>query len=271
MTGSRMRFLVVILVLGASPVDGAQDSQTLTPEWTRRIVKSGGLLAVEANGRCVVVSENGAIEVLRPSGELWWRWPYRKISRYISPRSVAVAPECDAIAIAGSAGYRLTWIVPQSGKAVSIQTLSTPMATAFDRTGQLVAISTVSGTLQVHTLTGFLQSKRQIDPVMIVNDIEFSDDNSEILFNGGNVIAGVDGETLAFSEDKTRLWLRTDTFLSCRGVEGKELARIATPTVEYVWSRVSISRNFAQVIAAYQEPGEVWRIESYSVPKPCRN
>lgn len=272
MTKCLARFFVAALVLVSTVTSAAQPPPLLAPTWVKRI-RNGGWLATEDSGRCVVLSENKAIEVLRPTGELLWRWPYAKVGRYVSPRAVSISPDCEVLAVAGSAPYRQTWIVQRDGTFVAVKTAHTPMGTAFDRTGQLVAISTVGGTLQLHALSGALRWMRVIDPGMIVDDIQFADDNTEIILNGGGGGGvGIGGQVRRGATrppDRSRRWLRSDAFLACLSDQGEELARVAAPPVDYVWSKISFSRSFDVLIAAYQEPGEVWRVESYSVPPPC--
>ena len=118
--------------------------------------KAGRLLAADENGRCLVIAEGGAVHVLTPSGEVAWRWVYSKINRFIDPQDTAVSPDCDAIAITGSATYKNTWVVDRTGTSAAIATTSTPAEVAFDPTGQRIAIGTFGGTLQVHTRAGAL-------------------------------------------------------------------------------------------------------------------
>lgn len=272
MTRCLARFFVASLILTATVAVSAQPPPTLAPTWVKRI-KSGGWLATQESGRCIIISQNRAIEVLAPSGALLWKWPYAKAGGYVSPRAVSVSPDCDVVAVGGSAPYRKTWIVHRGGTVITVETPTTPMATAFDREGKFVAIGTVGGTLQLHTLSGALQWMRVIDPATIVDDIHFADDNGEILFTGdGGGSVAIDGQvrrrTAAVSIENTRVWLRSEALLSCMSEHGKELARIAAPA-DYVWSKISFSRGFDLLVVAYQEPGEVWRVESYSVPPPC--
>ena len=271
MTKCLARFFVAPLILIATVALAAQSPPTLAPTWVKRI-NNGGWLATPESGRCVVISQNKAIEVLAPSGEVLWKWPYAKAGRYVSPRAVSVSPDCEVLAVGGSAPYRKTWIVPRSGTLVAVETPTTPMATAFDHLGKLVAIGTVGGTVQLHTVSGTLQWMRVFDPAAIVDDIRFAEDNTEIIFTGGGGRSvGVDGQVRRAapeSADTTRVWLRSDGFLSCVSEHGEELARIAAPA-DYVWSKLSFSRSFDLLVVAYQEPGEVWRVESYSVPPPC--
>ena len=326
-------------------------------------------------GRCVVISENGEVQVLNPSGAVRWSWPYKRISRYISPRTAAIAPDCDAIAIVGSSGYRYTWMVEQRGASVAIPTSTTPQDAIFDRTGNLVAIGTGGATLQLHDRAGLLQWKRELTGAILVSDFEISDDNTQILFkgwtgagivsmdgqvrwsayanrfnssrdlqtfvfsyepnhgpglpqivltsgsreklwsryalvdtfvsaNGSRILATVDvkqtkdekdflaepqdqsvqllsregdviaaypdfKESLALSDDGARMWLRSEKSIACLNDRGETLAEIAVAPISFSWARFSISRDFAQVIAAYQQPGEKWLIRAYSVPAPC--
>jgi hypothetical protein len=151
--------------------------------------------------------------VLRPSGEIWWSWPYRKISRFIDPQAAAVSHACDAIAIPGQPGYKYTWIVDRGGRAVSVSTTSVPAGAAFDRTGNLVAIGSFGGTLELVTRAGTLQWKRDVKDARILRDLQFTDDNRHIVSTGwaGPAVVEVDGTVvwgglanrMAFSRDLT--------------------------------------------------------------------
>jgi outer membrane protein assembly factor BamB len=220
---------------------------TLTPTWVKRI-KGGGFLGAHEYGRCVVISEKGAIHVVMPSGETAWSWPYRKVSRFFSARVAAVAPDCDAVAIPGSSTYKFTWIVERTGRSVAVQTAGTPLDVAFDRTGQVIAIGTGGATPLLYTRNGEQRWSRDFDS----ERVPLSDDVN----------------VLAKSSDG-RVWLESATALDCLDEGGAVLASIALPPFDYIWKRILISRNFEQLVAAYQEPGEIWRVESYSVPKPC--
>jgi len=146
-----MATTLAVLVAGIVLVFAGSDTAfvaPLTPGWSKPLGKGVRLVGVEEYGRCILFAGNGAIQVVLPSGETMWSWPYSKISRYINPRAVAVSHDCEAIALVGDAIYKYVWIAPRAGKAVSIPIAVTPTEAAFDRTGQLVAIGTYGGTLE---------------------------------------------------------------------------------------------------------------------------
>jgi photosystem II stability/assembly factor-like uncharacterized protein len=239
-------FMVGLLVLTPSLASALQ-MPPLTPTWVKRI-KGGGFLGAHEYGRCAVISEKGAVHVLMPSGDTAWSWPYPKKSRFFSARIAAVAPDCDAVAIPGSSTYKFTWIVERTGRSVAVPTAGTPLDVAFDRTGQLIAISTGGATRLLYTRAGEQRWSRD--------------------FESERVPLAADVNVLARSSDG-RVWLESPTALECTDEGGAVLASIALPPFDYIWKRILISRNFEQVVAAYQEPGEIWRVESYAIPKPC--
>src|SRR5262245_47948648 len=145
---AKASWMVLVVLLLLPPNTAAQDY--LTPAWTKTLVKGGRFLTAHEDGRCSLIDQNGAIEVLDETGALAWRWNYRKISRLFSPQETAVSPDCESIATTGSATYKYTWLVEKSGKSISIGSMGTPSDVAFDRTGQRVLIGTFTGMLQMH-------------------------------------------------------------------------------------------------------------------------
>src|SRR5436190_20073969 len=97
-------WLVLVVLLGFSSIVDAQN--VLSPAWTKTLARGGRFLTAHEYGRCSLVDQNGAIEVLDETGALAWRWNYRKISRLIYPQETAVSPDCDAIATTGPATYQ---------------------------------------------------------------------------------------------------------------------------------------------------------------------
>ena len=251
--------LLFVAFLTSSTVAEAQSVTSLNPVWERQI-KGGGWLATHESGKCLVVSENGSVEVLKPSGEVWWNWRYKKVSRYISPRTAAIAPGCDAIAIVGSSGYRYTWIVEQSGGSVAVATVTTPQDATFDRTGRLIAIGTGGATLQLHDRAGALQWKRELTDAILVSDLEVSDDNTQILVKGwtGAGIVGLNGH-VRWSAYANRFTASRDlkTFVfSYEPNHGPGLPQInvTSETRTKLWSRfalveVFVSANGSRILA----------------------
>lgn len=189
---SRLLTVSALLVAAAAPAAAAQPGPTpgsrasvepLKPEWSRPVGGRVRLVGVEESGRCSVFVDHGAVQVVTRPGDVSWTWPFAKISKYINPREVAVSHECDAIALVGDSSYKYVWIVERGGKSVSLPFSATPAEAAFDRTGQLVAVGTYAGTLQLHSRSGELQWKRDTGAA-IVHDVDFTDDNSRIVFKG---------------------------------------------------------------------------------------
>jgi hypothetical protein len=175
------RLAIVIALVGAASTAAA--AQSLKPEWSRPVGGKTRLVGVEEYGRCSVFVDNGAIQVVAPSGVVSWTWPFSKISKYINPRDVAVSHECDAIAFVGDASYKYVWIVDRDGQSASIKFVATPADAEFDRTGKRVAIGTYAGSIFLYSVTGELIWKRDTHGG-IANDLEFTDDNERILIKG---------------------------------------------------------------------------------------
>src|SRR6187549_3974633 len=162
--------MVLVAVLALASVADAQDY--LAPAWTKTLAKGGRFLTAHEDGRCSLIDQNGAIEVLDETGALAWRWNYRKVSRLIYPQETAVSPDCDAIATTGSATYKYTWLVEQGGKSVMIGSMGTPSSVQFDRTGQRVLIGTFTGMLQMHDRAGYLLLTRAVRAPVTIEGIE---------------------------------------------------------------------------------------------------
>lgn len=175
------RTLAAIGVLVAASTAAA--AQSLKPEWSRPVGGKTRFVGVEEYGRCSVFVDNGAIQVVAPSGDISWTWPFSKISKYINPREVAVSHDCDAIAFVGDASYKYVWVVDRAGRSASTKFLATPADVEFDRTGKLVAVGTYAGSMFLYSINGELQWKRDTQAA-IVNDLQFTDDNQRILFKG---------------------------------------------------------------------------------------
>src|SRR5688500_9889304 len=84
--------LVLVAVLAFASSVPAQT--VLTPAWTKTLAKVGRFLTAQELGQCIVIDQNGAIEVLDEAGAPAWRWNYRKVSRLIYPQETAVSPDC---------------------------------------------------------------------------------------------------------------------------------------------------------------------------------
>jgi hypothetical protein len=183
---------VVSLVVAASAAAAAQPGpapgsrawvESLKPEWSRPVGGKTRFVGVEEYGRCSVFVDDGVIQVVAPSGAVSWTWPFRKISKYINPRDVAVSHDCNAIALVGDASYKYGWIAERGGGSVSLPFMATPADIEFDRTGDLVAVGTFAGSIHLFSRLGQLQWKRDTEGA-IVGDLEFTDDNRRIVFRG---------------------------------------------------------------------------------------
>ena len=178
-TGSHLMVTIALLVAAST----AAAAQSLEPEWSRPVGGQVRLVGVEENGRCSVLVDKGTIQVVSPSGNVAWSWPFRKISKFINPGAVAVSHDCGAIAFVGDASYKYAWVVQRSGRSASIAFQATPADVEFDRDGKLVTVGTYAGSLHLYSISGELQWTRDTSAA-IVNDLEFTDDNQRIVFKG---------------------------------------------------------------------------------------
>lgn len=259
--------MVLVALLAFASTTGAQN--VLTPAWTKTLAKGGRFLAAQELGRCILIDQNGAIEVLDESGALAWRWDYRKVSRLIYPQETAVSPECDAIATTGSATYKYTWLVERDGRSVSIGSMGTPSAVAFDRTGQRVLIGTFNGMLQMHDRAGYLLLTRAVRAPVAIEGIETFNDNGRVVFTqreGIGVETPSDAWLLAATSDPKRTWLASTERIACLDEQGRVLAEIPSQTF---YREVVVSRDFSQVVRIERE-GTATRLYGYAVPSPCK-
>lgn len=241
---------VVALVLAASTAAAAQ---LLKPEWSRPVGGRTRFVGVEEYGRCSVFVDNGVIQVVTPSGGVSWTWAFKSVSKYINPREVAVSHDCDAIAFVGDASYKYVWIVDRAGATASIKFVTTPADVVFDRTEDLVAVSTYSGSLFLYSRNGTLQGEHRKDAKWSSTD------------------AGHDAlpitTLIARSEDGGRLWVRNEDTFDCVNEQGTVLA-----TIEAVrgYRGVRVSRDFGQVLVVTEKDLHPVSVERYVVPAPCR-
>ena len=142
-TGHRVPAAVALVFAVAA----AAAAQELEPEWSRPVGGKTRLVGVEEYGRCSVFVDNGVIQVVNPAGDIAWTWPFKKISKFLNPRDVAVAHGCDAVAIVGDATYKRALIAERSGSVVTLLFEDTPAQIAFDRSDRFVAIGTYIGSL----------------------------------------------------------------------------------------------------------------------------
>jgi len=261
---------VLLVLVGLHTFASSVTAQTLlTPAWTKTLAKGGRFLAAHELGRCSVIDQNGAIEVLDEAGALAWRWNYRQASRLIYPQETVVSPECDAIATTGSATYKYTWLADRNGHSVSIGTMGTPSAVAFDHTGQRVVIGTFTGMLQVHARSGDLLLTRAVRAPWAIDGLEVFNDNGRVAFknrDGAGVEAQHDAWLLATTGEPKRTWLATSDRIACLDEQGQVLAEIPS---QPFYREVVVSRDFGQVVRINRE-GSTTRLFGYTVTAPCK-
>ena len=97
------------------------------------------------------------------NGDVMWSWNYRRSSRFLKPRlpyapePIALSPTCERVAMAGDPGYRYVWLGERNTEPRAIQTVGTPLAIAFDVSGDYLAIST--GAQRGYVLTRNLEPR----------------------------------------------------------------------------------------------------------------
>ena len=259
--------MVLVAVLALASAADAQDY--LAPAWTKTLAKGGRFLTAHEDGRCSLIDQNGAIEVLDETGALAWRWNYRKVSRLIYPQETAVSPDCDAIATTGSASYKYTWLVERTGKSVLIGTMGTPAEVAFDRTGQRLLIGTFSGMLQMHARSGDLLLTHAVRAPIAIEGVEMFNDGGRVAFKkreGSEIEAQDDVWLLATAADPNRKWLASSERIACLDEEGRVLAEIPSQTF---YRDVVVSRDFGKVVRIDRE-GSATRLFGYTVTAPCK-
>ena len=112
------------------------------------------------NDRCVALVTATTVHVVSFSGERLWSWNYRRSSRFLNTRlprahePIAISPTCDRVAMSGDSGYRYVWVAGRDVEARAFQTVGTPLAVAFDVSGDYLAVSTGAerGYLMTRTL-----------------------------------------------------------------------------------------------------------------------
>lgn len=283
------RALIAALVFAAT---AAAAAQSLEPAWSRPVGGRTRFVGVEEYGRCSVFVDDGVMQVVGPAGDVAWTWPFAKISKFLNPQDVAIAPDCDAVAIVGDASYRRALIAERSGRVTTLLFEDTPAEIAFDRTGQLVAIGTYIGSLSLFSRDGGIRWTRATSAT-VVRGLVFTDDNRRITFQsyGGagtvslaghvesstRLAAGEDDDNrspipyyrwrIAESDDRTRMWLRGEDSIDCVDTRGTVLATIkATPSMR----GVKVSRDFAQVLVVSEKDLRPVSVERYVIPAPCR-
>jgi hypothetical protein len=243
---------IAALVLAAAPAAAAQ---ALKPEWSRPVGGTTRFVGVEEYGRCSVFVDNGVIQVVAPSGEVSWTWAFKKISKFINPRAVAVSHECDAIAFVGDASYKYVWIVDRTGATASIKFAATPADVQFDRREDAVSVTTFAGALFLYSRNGTLQGERQMQAKWASADVGKEPDSPPV------------PALIARSEDGSRLWVRGEDAIDCVNEQGTVLA-----TIEAVrgYRGVKVSKDFGQVLIVTEQDLHPVSVERYAISAPCR-
>jgi hypothetical protein len=255
---------IAALVLAAASAAAAQPGpapgsrawvESLKPQWSRPVGGKTRFVGVEEYGRCSVFADNGVIQVVAPSGEVSWAWPFKPVSKYINPRQVAVSTECDAIAFVGDASYKYVWIVDRTGASASIKLPVTPSDVEFDRAENFVAVGTYAGSLFLYSRNGTLQGERQMKAKWSSAEPATESDSSPVT------------ALVARSADGSRLWLRGEDTLDCVDEHGTLLA-----TIEGVrgYRGVKVSKDFGQVLVVTEKDLHPVSVERYVIPAPCR-
>ena len=261
--------LLLVLVSLHTLASIAEGQTVLTPAWTKTLARGGRFLTADDYGRCSVIDQNGAIEVLDDAGAILWSWNYRKISRLIYPQETVVSPDCDAIATTGSTTYKYTWLAERNGHSVSIGSMGTPSAVAFDRSGQRLVIGTFTGMLQVHARSGDLLLTRAVRAPVTIEGIDMFNDNGRVSFTkreGTEAETQYDAWLLATTVDPKRVWLASTERIACLDEQGNVLAEIPSQTF---YRDVVVSRDFGKVVRIDRE-GNTTRLFGYSVTAPCK-
>jgi hypothetical protein len=268
MASLRRLATVTAIVVAASTAAAAQPGpapgsrawvESLKAEWSRPVGGKTRFVGVEEYGRCSVFVDNGAVQVVAPSGETSWTWPFKAVSKYINPREVAVSHECDAIAFVGDASYKYVWIVDRAGTSASIKLSATPSDVEFDGKGDSVTVGTFSGTQFLYSRNGTLQSERQRPAKWASPLTEEPDDPLMSAFPHHRW-------RIAASDDGSRMWLRGEDVVECVDDRGAVLA-----TIDAAPSRrgVRVSRDFGQVLIVTEKDLHPVSVERYVVPPPC--
>ena len=143
--------LIVSIIGFVSAVAASASAQEPNLAWTLRVPDAQGkqpFVQSTSNDRCAAVVTATTVHVISMNGEVMWSWNYRRSSRFLKSRvpyagePMALSPSCDRVAMAGDPGYRYVWVAGRDTEAKSTQTVGTPLALAFDLSGDYLAIST---------------------------------------------------------------------------------------------------------------------------------
>ena len=264
-------------------------AEPLKPAWSKPLGRFGALVGVEEYGRCTVFATKSAIQVVSPSGEVSWTWPYQSVVRQLNPRDVAVSHQCDAIAAPGDSRQKNVWIAQRDGRLTTLSFTATPAEAAFGQNGELIAVGAFDGSIHLYTRSGELRWKRETK-ASIVQGLIFSDDNRHITFEsfaGAGVVSvaghvesstrGVIDNTsdapdayrtrIAVFNDGSRIWRRAQTAIECVDGGGDVLATIEGAAA---LRTIKVSRDFAQVLVVSEKDLDPVSVEKYEIPKPCK-
>ena len=210
----------------------AQAQQTLSSQGTSQVDKSGDLQPTWSNsypslvaspehwqratpafsydGRCLALAGNGEALVISNAGRTLWKWNYSKINHFVVAGSIAVSPNCNAIAMGGDSSYKYVWIVDRRGEAVAIPMRSTPLGLTFDRKGESVAIGTGGYRVFLFSRAGKELWSTPPYSLFLATDLSFTPDNSLLMIRSsgaafvrldGSILQKYDGEEMSVSSD----------------------------------------------------------------------
>ena len=182
-----LRLVVCALFLVAVARASAQEPALA---WTLRVPDARPerpFVQSSSNGRCAAVVTATTVHVVSITGEELWSWNYRRASRFLQgSEPMALSPMCDRVAMSGDPGYRYVWVAGRDTEAKAFQTVGTPLAVAFDVSGDYLAVSTGAsrGYLMTRTLephwTGHLRDfpirwpEQELPPPVRADLIDFS-------------------------------------------------------------------------------------------------
>jgi len=176
----RIDLLAILCVLLLAPAAFPGQSPTpLQPLWDKPMDNIRAV-RVSQSGDCAVVATLEHILLVSRSGRELWHWDFKKGNRFMSALNVAVAPDCDWLAVAGGASYRYTWIAHRNGTLIPIPTVDTPAGIAISHHGDLLAIGTGGGDVWLIRADGSTRWRQHLG-YCCVQDLSFSADYQAIL------------------------------------------------------------------------------------------
>src|SRR4029079_15355534 len=108
-------------------------------------------------------------------------------SRFLTAAAMAIAPNCDAVALTGNSGYRYTWIARRNGRRAAVRTANTPLGVAFDHLGEPIAIGTGGNEVLLSNTAGTVAWKTRLPHCCVARDLAFSLDDQAIVVKAWGV------------------------------------------------------------------------------------